>query len=147
MNRALIEREVIVRLFQVSNALQTFLDKLLKENKLTAKQFFMMIILGSFDYDPKISELAKRFGTSHQNVKQVVLKLEKANYVKLYKDTSDSRVTRVQFTAYANEFWASRNNTDDLIISDIFSSLTEETLTHFRSGLLQTIDNIEGLKY
>lgn len=146
MNRTLYEREIIVRLFQLSNKLQTFLDKILKEEKLTAKQFFMMIIIGTFDESPKISELAERFGTSHQNVKQVLLKLEKNGFVNLFKDSNDSRITRVELTEYAMKFWEKRNDDDYLIISEIFRGLEEETLSIFKDALVDTIQNIETLK-
>ncbi len=96
MERQNYEREIVVRLFQLSNTLQSYMDLLLKDDNLTAKQFFMMIVIGSQPHDLNLGEISELFGTSHQNVKQICLKLEKSGYVKIYKDEKDQRVLRVR---------------------------------------------------
>ncbi len=146
MNRENLQREVIVRLFQTSNALQTYMDKLLKEDHITTKQFFMMIILGSFEYAPKIGELSERFGTSRQNVKQVLLKLEKSGLINLFKDEKDSRITRVMFTNKANEFWAPRDQGDTESMNSIFHILSDESLLHMIESLIKLFDQLDVLK-
>lgn len=145
MNRERYEKEIIVRLFQLSNALQTYLDTILKKYSVTAKQFFLMIIIGTFDYNPRIGEVGERFGTSRQNVKQVLLKLEKSNYVHLFKDEKDSRVTRVKLSEKAELFWKERNEVDDYIISEIFKLSSTEDLSIFQNSLVKTIDQVNGL--
>ena len=124
MNKHDFEREIVVYLFQTSNAMQKNIDRTLKEHHITTKQFFMMIFIGSFGYDPKLGELAERFGTSHQNTKQVLLKLEKIGYVELYKDEKDTRITRVRHTKNAHSFWQGRDNKDVKQMNTIFDSLT-----------------------
>ena len=147
MEREFYEREITVRLFQASNALQTYLDKILKEHNLTSKQFFMMIILGTFKDNPKIGEIAERFGTSHQNVKQVLLKLQKQDFIELYKDEKDSRITRTRFTKQANQFWDERDKQDEKTMNQLYSPLTMSDLETFRTSLLTTIEEIERLKH
>ena len=145
MERDKHEREIIVRLFQLSNALQTYLDNMLKEFQITSKQFFLMIIIGTFEGSPRIGEVSERFGTSRQNVKQVLLKLEKSNYVRLFKDEFDSRITRVTLTEHAKLFWEERNEMDDFIISEIFKLSSTDDLAIFNSSLIKTIEQINGL--
>ena len=147
MEREFYEREITVRLFQASNALQTYLDRILKEHNLTSKQFFMMIILGSFEHNPKMIDVAERFGTSHQNVKQVLLKLQKQDFIELYKDDKDSRMTRVQFTEKANKFWDERDSQDEKTMNQLYSPLSINDLEIFRTSLLTTIEEIERLSY
>jgi len=147
MEREYYEREITVRLFQASNALQTYLDKILKEHNLTSKQFFMMIILGSFKDNPKIGEIAERFGTSHQNVKQVLLKLQKQGFIELYKDEKDSRIIRTRFTKKANHFWSERDTQDEKTMNQLYSPLSINELETFRTSLLTTIEEIERLSY
>jgi len=146
MDRDQYEREIILRLFQTSNALQTYIDKLLVADHLTAKQFFMMIIIGTFPSPPRIGELSEVFGTSHQNVKQVLLKLERQGYVTLYKDEVDSRVLRVIFTEKATTYWGQRNDNDASIIQELFSALSTPELEGFYKGLKVTVEQIRKLQ-
>jgi len=147
MKREFYEREITIRLFQASNALQTYLDKILKEENLTSKQFFMMIIIGNFKDNPKIGEIAERFGTSHQNVKQVLLKLQKQGFVELYKDEKDSRITRTRLTKQAIQFWSKRDIQDEKTMNQLYSPLSISDLNIFRTSLLKTIEEIERLTH
>lgn len=145
MSREDLQRENIVRIFQLSNGLQTYIDRLLREDDLTAKQFFMMIIIGSFGYEPRIGEVSERFGTSRQNVKQVLNKLVSNRYVILYKDDNDQRILRVKFTEKALTFWNERSDEDDKIIKTIFETLTVEELSGLLNGLLKVMQKIEEM--
>lgn len=142
MNREDYQREIIVRLFQTSNALQTYMDKLLLQHNLTTKQFFMMIILGSFEHYPRIGEVSERFGTSRQNVKQVLLKLEKTGFVEMFLDETDSRIKRVRFTNMANQFWMQRNEQDDKTMNRIFDTLTMEELENTMNALKKMFEQL-----
>ena len=142
MNRDQYEREMVVRLFQTSNALQTFLDKLLKQDHLTAKQFFMMIFIGAFEDNPKLGDLADVFGTSHQNVKQVVLKLVKQGFVELYKDPQDSRISRVTLTTKATMYWNARDEQDNQTIKELYEPLSTEHLATIVNGLEVIVSQI-----
>ena len=127
-NRINREREVLARFFQLSNKLQTFLDQQLKNDNLTAKQLFLMIVLASFDKDPGFSEISYRFGTSRQNVKQLALKLEKNGYVELYTDEMDSRYKRIRFTEKAINYWKKRDDMDMLILQRMFQTVSMDRL-------------------
>lgn len=146
MDRMNLQREMIVRLFQTSNTLQTYMDKILKEDQITTKQFFMMIILGSFEIPPRIGELSDRFGTSRQNVKQVLLKLQKNGFIKLFKDETDSRITRVMFLDKANEFWNPRELKDKESMDTIFNGVTDEDLFQSIGTMIKLFDRLELLK-
>lgn len=146
MDRDQYEREIILRLFQTSNSLQTYINKILQADDLTAKQFFMMIIIGTFPNPPRIGELSVVFGTSHQNVKQVLLKLEKQGYITLYKDEADSRVLRVIFTDKALAYWKKRDDNDASIIKELFSELSTSELAGFYKGLVVTSQQIQKLQ-
>ncbi len=76
-HRIEVEREVLAYFFQLSNRLQVLLDQQLKQDHLTAKQLFMMIVVDSFETAPGFSQISERFGTSRQNVKTAALKAGK----------------------------------------------------------------------
>jgi DNA-binding MarR family transcriptional regulator len=145
MNREDLQRENLVRLFQLSNAIQTYIDRLLKEFKLTTKQFFMMIIIGSFEYEPRIGEVSERFMTSHQNVKQVLLKLQKAGYVELFQDPQDARIKRVRLTSFALSFWQARDEQDNVSMNDMFSVLSISELQTMKDAFLKLSKKMEEL--
>lgn len=145
MNRDDLQKMITVRLFQASNALQTYLDNMLKPDSLTAKQFFMMIIIGTFEEDPKLGDLAERFGTSHQNVKQIVTKLAQNGFVELYKDERDSRITRIGMTERANSYWANRNTRDEETMTKLYQPLDDTTMNGLLEGLLLTLQSLEEM--
>ena len=146
MEREDYQRHVLVRIFQLSNALQTVIDQTLDKEPITAKQFFMMIMIGSFGYDPKLGELSERFKTSHQNTKQVLLKLEKVGFVEMYKDKEDSRILRCRLTEKAESFWQSRNIEDVQTLNSLFEDLTVEELKETNSGILKLLETVERYK-
>lgn len=146
MERQSYEREIVVRLFQLSNTLQSYMDLLLKDDNLTAKQFFMMIVIGSQPHDLNLGEISELFGTSHQNVKQICLKLEKSGYVKIYKDEKDQRVLRVKLTPFAQAFWAKRDQSDDQTMRKMFLKLETSELKSMLSSLISVLDETNALK-
>ena len=80
--------------FAFSNRLQTAGDAFYDE--ITCKQFFLLICLSLFQGEaPTINELSEVMGSSHQNVKQLVNKLEKLGLVMTYSDEKDKRKLRV----------------------------------------------------
>lgn len=145
MERSEYEREVIVRIFQVSNALQTHIDKILKDFNITAKQFFIMIIIGTFEGSPSIKDISERFGSSHQNVKQILNKLEKQGFIELYRDSIDSRVLRTRFTKKADDFWKKRELDDSQIMAEVFSGLSLDNLSVFQESLVKTLEKLNVL--
>ncbi len=81
-------------LFLLSNKLETLGNNFLGE--LTTKQwFFMLILMNFFKEPPTLSELALEMGTSHQNAKQIAIKLEEKGFLVVKKDTKDKRVLRL----------------------------------------------------
>ena len=57
------------------NRFQAMADSAIKE--ISWKQFFAIICINLCKTSPTVKELAEIMGSSHQNVKQILLKLEK----------------------------------------------------------------------
>ena len=72
------------------NCFQTVADSFFEE--ITWKQFFAIICINLCKDNPTINELSDIMASSHQNVKQILLKLEKNNREKNLGETS----TKVQ---------------------------------------------------
>ena len=69
--------------------------------KLPVNNFFFLICLSLFREDPPtLKELSELMGTSHQNVKQIALKLERKGFISILRDK----------TIIANSAWPPRKN-------------------------------------
>ncbi len=79
--------------FAFGNRLQTAGDAFYEE--ITCKQFFLLISMSLFEKPPTLSELSEVMGSSHQNVKQIVNKLERDGFLTTYTDEKDRRKVRV----------------------------------------------------
>lgn len=141
-----IEKEIIVRIFQTANVLQTFLDNDLEAIDLTTKQFYLMLMMSTFEYNPTISEVSQVLGSSRQNCMQLALKLEKNGYIKVEKDKLDARSKRLYFTEKANEFWNERDKTEDSTINKLFAYINSpdlSTTNHILNRIFEAVNNYE----
>ena len=112
-------------LFLLSNKLETLGNNFLGE--LTTKQwFFMLILMNFFKEPPTLSELALEMGTSHQNAKQIAIKLEKKGFLVVNKDIKDKRVLRLTPTNKIREYVKLREDKDHFFIEKFFNVLTKE---------------------
>lgn len=113
--------------FSIGNRLQTAADAFYEE--ITCKQFFLSICVGLFqDSHPTINELADVFGSSHQNVKQIINKMEKNGYLKTYIDPDDKRKTRVCGTTKLEELGMKYNEKADQFLNSLYEGIKEEDL-------------------
>ena len=87
-------------LFALQNRLQAVGDTFYDE--ITCKQFFLMACMNLFQGEaPTVQDLAQVMGSSHQNVKQIINKLEQKGFVKVEPDEEDRRKLRISLTEYA----------------------------------------------
>ena len=63
-----------VNIFVLANRLQAIMDKGLEE--ITAKQWLALTMIDAFEEAPTLKEMANLAGVTHQNMKQIVNKLE-----------------------------------------------------------------------
>lgn len=138
-------RDVFAQIFQLSNALQIYLDRQLLKDNLTSKQFFLMIVIGSFGGKyPTLKEVSQVAGSSHQNVKQLANKLEKKDFIEFQQDKVDGRVLRLILTDNAKKYWINRDKNDAQELQDIFNGLSKEEIKHMHSGMKKLFDNIKN---
>lgn len=111
--------------FAFGNRLQAAGDSFYEE--VTCKQFFLLICLSLFrEEPPTINELAQVMGSSHQNVKQIVNKLEAAGFVMTSCDKEDKRKIRVSATPKMAEI-SEKNRAQELeFMERLFEGVSEE---------------------
>lgn len=132
-------------LFLLSNKLETLGNNFLGE--LTTKQWFFMLILMNFFKDPPtLSELALEMGTSHQNAKQIAIKLEEKGFLVVRKDTRDKRVLRLTPTDKIEKYVKLREDKDHFFIEKFFKVLTVEEVRNVYEAFTKLLDNIQVIE-
>lgn len=116
-------------IFIVANRVDTMLEREFKRFGITTKQWFLSIIIEKlFDKPPTMKEAAKEMGSSHQNVKQVALKLEQKGLLILKKDKKDARVTRLTLSDNSYDFWTKIRGEGTVFTEALFKDIEEDEL-------------------
>lgn len=129
---------IFANLFLIANKLQVISDQYLTPSGLTAKQWFLIAAIQQFDTPPTLSEVSELSGSSRQNVKQLAIKLEKNDFLRIEKDAQDTRAVRLILTEKCRSFWERREMQDTQFITELFSCLGE-TETGILSESVQKI--------
>lgn len=132
-------------IFLLSNKLETIGNTFLGE--LTTKQWFLMLTLTNlFETPPTLTQLANTMGTSHQNAKQIAIKLEEKGFLSIERDKEDNRALRIVYTDKIKEYIKVRQDKDQNFIEDFFGVLTEDEINIFNEILFKLMDNIQSME-
>ena len=130
----------------VANRIDTLLERELKEYDVTAKQWFLTVVVdNSFDKPPTIKEVAREMGSSHQNVKQVALKLEQKGLLVLETDKKDARVTRLKLTSQSYKFWETTQLKAAAFTEALFKGIDEDEMSKARVMLQKMMVNLSKM--
>ena len=136
---------VYALLFDLATRLQVLMDRELRPDDLTAKQWYLVLSLERSGEDSlALGELARLVGTSHQNVKQIALKLERRGFVTLRSDPGDRRSVRVSVTDACRRYFESRSARDAELLSLLFAPVDEQ-VPHLRSTLEALDKHLDSL--
>ena len=119
------------------NRFQAIADNAMKE--ISWKQFFLIICINMCKEPPTLGELAEIVGSSHQNVKQLLLKLEKKDFICFVPDEEDKRKQRIHLTEHCREFCEKNDVTSQVIMAKMFDGIPEKDIL----TTIQTITHIE----
>ena len=109
------------------------------------KQFFAIICINLCKEPPTVKELAGIMGSSHQNVKQILLKLEKKGFVSISVDELDKRKQRIELTSYCKEFCEKNNEMSMVLLTRMFDGVSEEQLQTTIQTIIQIEDNLKEI--
>jgi DNA-binding MarR family transcriptional regulator len=133
-------------LFLIANKVDTLLGREFKKFDITTKQWFLSIVIDNlFDNPPTIKEVAKEMGSSHQNVKQVALKLQEKDLLILDKDEKDARVTRLKLTEYSYSLLTKLRKEGNAFIESLFKGIEKDELTAARKVIQKIISNADEM--
>lgn len=125
------------------NRFQAVADKTMEE--ISWKQFFAIICTNLCKEKPTIKELAEIMGSSHQNVKQILLKLEKKGFVNICPDSKDKRKQRIELTEYCIKFCEKNGEISGQIMKKMFDGISEEQLRVTIQTIIQIENNLKDL--
>jgi len=133
-------------IFIVANRMDTLLQREFNRFDITTKQWFLSVIIDNmFDAPPTMKEVAKEMGSSHQNVKQVALKLEKKGFLILEKDKRDARTTRLKLTEDSYDFWEKISVEGTTFTKALFKDIDKDELEVVRKVMEKMQLNINEM--
>ena len=119
------------------NRFQAMADQTMQE--ISWKQFFAIICINLCKEPPTLRELSEILGSSHQNVKQILLKLEKKDFIQFQADDKDRRKQRIVLTDRCQRFCEKNNGVSSGIMNKMFDGIPQDDL----SITIRTITAIE----
>lgn len=141
------EPMIFALLLIISNKVNTLLEREFKEFDVTTKQWFLSETIHSlYDSPPTIKEVASEMGSSHQNIKQVALKLQQKGLLKLEKDKKDARVTRLRLTEQSRDLWEKTDSKGALFRENMFKDMNKKDIAMTRGLLEKMILNLNAIE-
>jgi len=125
------------------NRYQAVADRCIGE--ITWKQFFAVICINICKAPPTLNELSDIMESSHQNVKQIILKLEKKGFVETFTDEKDKRKQRIKLTDSCREFCARNDEFSREIVGKIFVGISEQDLMATIKTIMQMERNLNTI--
>ena len=119
------------------NRFQAMADNMMKE--ISWKQFFAIICINMCKEPPTLKDLSDVLGSSHQNVKQILLKLERKGFVEFQEDAGDKRKQRIVLTKKCRNFCEKNNDMSMKIMAKMFEGVSEKDI----QTTIKTITKIE----
>lgn len=120
------------------NRFQARADAMMEE--ISWKQFFAIICINLCQTPPTLRELSEILGSSHQNVKQILIKLKKKGFVEFLPDETDKRKQRIVLTDLCREFCDRNDEASKEFMERLFDGVSEREMT----TTIQTLIKIEG---
>ncbi|MGN1085194.1 MAG: MarR family winged helix-turn-helix transcriptional regulator [Lachnospiraceae bacterium] len=132
-------------LFAFQNRLQAAGDAFYEE--ITCKQFFLLACMNLFpDDSPTVQELAQVMGSSHQNVKQIVNKLEAKEFLSVGPDSVDRRKLRISLTEYAGEVGGKYREKEERFMERLFAGISKERIKQTFLVLSEMEENLKKMR-
>lgn len=125
------------------NRYQASADKYFTE--MTWKQMFVIICINLCKEPPTLNELSNVVGASHQNVKQLLIKLEKKNFVKIVPDDKDKRKQRIYVTKECEAYYMQHEGETIRVVEKIFENVSQEDLMATIKTIMQMERNLREL--
>ena len=126
------------------NRFQSVGDRFFKE--ISWKQCFVLICIKFFKTPPTLKELSMLMGSSHQNIKVMLNKLEKLGYIQFINDDFDKRKKRIILTNQAIEFDQQHAKQSNEMMKELFSNVDVQDLQITIKTITKLDDNLKEMQ-
>ena len=126
------------------NRFQSIADQIIEQ--VSWKQFFALICINLCKESPTIKELASIMGSSHQNVKQILLKLEKKGFIQFISDTNDKRKQRIVFTEKCLQFCKDNDQESQAMMNTMFNHISKQQIKTTIQTIIQMDENLKEIR-
>lgn len=136
MNKWEVVAEIFGAFFYIGQRWQYIFDRELAKDNLTTRQWMMLAVIGkAFDYPPSIQDVAEKMSTTHQNVKQIAVNLEKRCFISIERCSEDRRVLRLKTTELNERFWREKDESSMEFVAGFFTGLSGAEMETLRDLL------------
>ena len=126
------------------NRFQAAGDRFFEE--ISWKQCFLIICIGFFETPPTIKDISEMMGSSHQNIKQILLKLQKLGFLKFVPDEKDKRKQRIILTNKTDKFNKKYEKASAEFINQLFQNVDKNDLDITIKTILQLDNQLKKMK-
>lgn len=113
---------------------------------LSWKQLFFLNCIELFKEEPTIKDMADLIGCSHQNAKQILLKLEKRGLIEVYEDKEDRRKQRMRYTSKGERIRSDKAQISEKAMKHIFNGVDENELEIAVKIICQLEENLLAME-
>jgi DNA-binding MarR family transcriptional regulator len=140
------EKLIFSKIFSLSNKLHALGSKPLG-NEITIRQWLITAAVAQFgEYAPTIGEVAIFVGSSHQNVKQLAIKLEKRGYMNIQKDEKDLRTSRLVLREEYYRFMETRQEQTERFLENLFKDFSKDDIEFMQECLNKLYEGVIKLE-
>ena len=125
------------------NRFQAMADSMMQE--ISWKQFFAIICINMCKEPPTLKELSDILGSSHQNVKQILLKLEKKGFIRFEQDEADKRKQRIVLTKECRKFCEKNDDMSQKTMMGMFEGIPKKDIKTTIKTIITIEKNLKGL--
>ena len=134
MSRTENEEYIIGSVSLIANKIMKFGDSIFPD--ITYRQWFLLMMISKMESQEKsINSIAEFVGTTRQNVKKMLVPLEKKGYVIIAKSSSDARALRVELTEKTYQYFSENDEPTIRETNKMFSTFSDEEIDSLACAL------------
>ena len=142
-----MEKYILVILFLIQQRWTYTINKEFQRDNITTKQWLMLIVLGNaFEHAPSMQEVANAMSITHQNVKQLAVRLESEGFITIERDEKNKRILRLKVTEKSEEYWNERAEDHAKSIRSYFKDLDDDEIVSL-FHIMGKLEKLSGEMY
>ncbi|MCL2055423.1 MAG: MarR family transcriptional regulator [Oscillospiraceae bacterium] len=139
------EQQFFGSIFMLSNKMQTWVDSFFPD--LTFKQLFLLLFINKIGAENlTVKAVADFTGTSRQNVRKMLERLEADGYVLLTRSEKDARAWSVALTDKSFAYFDEHEQESTKIVSKLFADISDSKLDSAMQTVIRLIEFLDSEK-